>query len=125
MKFPGFGKEEEENPAPADEQYAELPEESGATRMKVMVEKLDGLGSVDKIMRKVREGNIVIASIKDLKEANTEELKHCISRMKTACMNINGDIAGAGAEWIIITPPAAGIYREPAAESSEEKSEAQ
>ncbi|MBS3054855.1 MAG: cell division protein SepF [Candidatus Aenigmarchaeota archaeon] len=124
MKFPLFGKDEEDNPAPSDEQYAELPEDSAVMRMKVMVEKLDGLPSVDKIMRKVREGNIVIASIRDLKEANTEELKHCISRMKTACMNINGDIAGAGEEWIIITPSSAGIYRE-AALPSEPKSESE
>ena len=124
MKFPLFGKDEEDNPEPSDEQYAELPEDSAVMRMKVMVEKLDGLPSVDKIMRKVREGNIVIASIRDLKEANTEELKHCISRMKTACMNINGDIAGAGEEWIIITPSSAGIYRE-AALPSETKSESQ
>ncbi|MBI4019523.1 MAG: cell division protein SepF [Candidatus Aenigmarchaeota archaeon] len=124
MKFPLFGKEEDDNPAPADEQYAELPEDSAVMRMRVMVEKLDGLPSVDKIMRKVRDGNIVIASIRDMKEANTEELKHCISRMKTACMNINGDIAGAGEEWIIITPSSAGIYRE-AVLSSDAKSDSQ
>src|SRR3989344_5581536 len=77
MKFPLFGKDEEDNPAPSDEQYAELPEDSAVMRMKVMVEKLDGLPSVDKIMRKVREGNIVIASIRDLKEAKSREKRGC------------------------------------------------
>ncbi|MBI4014623.1 MAG: cell division protein SepF [Candidatus Aenigmarchaeota archaeon] len=112
MKIPFVSKDEYHEPVSVEESYTELPDESQGSITKIMIEKVDGLTSVDKIMRKVREGNIIIASIKDLKEANTEELKHCISRMKTACMNMNGDIAGAGEEWIIITPSSAAIHRE-------------
>ncbi|SRR3989338_4344796 len=112
MKIPFVSKDDYQEPVSIEESYTELHDESQSPVTKIMIEKVDGLTSVDKIMRKVREGNIVIAAIRDLKEANTEELKHCILRMKTACMNLNGDIAGAGEEWIIITPSSAAIHRE-------------
>lgn len=111
MKIP-FAKEESYPEKNIEDQYTELVDTDSTKKMKVMVQKVDGLSSVDKIMRKVREGTIVIASIKELKEANTEELRHCISRMKASCTNLNGDIAGAGDEWVIITPSTAAIYRE-------------
>ena len=114
MRIPFFNKDEkeEEKIVASIEEYAELPEDESTNKMKVMVETLDGIGSVDKIMKKVREGSIVIASMRKMKENDATELKHCISRMKTACANIEGDIAGAGEEWIIITPTDAGIHRE-------------
>lgn len=114
MRIPFIARNDEEE-AQSLQDYAQLPEEGQENRMNIMIEKLEGLSHVDRIMRKVRDGNIVIASIKGMKETNTEELRHCISRMKTACMGIEGDIAGAGDEWLIITPAAAAIHREPQA----------
>jgi SepF-like predicted cell division protein (DUF552 family) len=114
MKIPFFGKDDEEDmPADSLDSYAQLPEDVASDKINIMVDKLEGMSQVDKIMRKVREGNIVIASISKMREDSTEELKHCISRMKTATTNIQGDIAGAGEEWLIITPPSAAVHRDP------------
>ncbi len=113
MKLPWFKKEERIEEV---EEYTELPLDAGqAKHTKIMIDRLDGYSNVDLILKKVREGNIVIAKIKDLKESNLDELKQAIAKMKTACANFDGDIAGVGEEWIIITPRTARIHREEAA----------
>ena len=105
MNVPGVSKEAEE--------YTEIPvEEQTQDYVKVVVEKLDRYASVDKIIRKLKEGNIVIAKIKELKDSNEEELRHSITKIRTACESINGDIAGVGEEWLIVTPNIASISRE-------------
>ena len=106
MKMPGRSKE-------GEGEYAEiLLEEEETGCVKIMIEKLDKYASVDRIIRKVKEGNIVIAKIKDLKESNEEELKHSITKIRTVCEGLNGDIAGVGEEWIIVTPSIASVSRE-------------
>ena len=106
MKMPELFKEKGED-------YAEImPEEEESKYVKIMIEKLDKYASVDRIIRKVKDGNIVIAKIKEMKENNEEELKHSITKIRTACDSLNGDIAGVGEEWIIVTPNIASISRE-------------
>ncbi|MFH0832966.1 MAG: cell division protein SepF [Candidatus Aenigmatarchaeota archaeon] len=103
MKFPFFGKKKEVEGTV--EEYTELPlEGEELEKLKIIIDKVDDYMSIDRIIRNVREGNIVIARIKQLKEENAEELKHAISKIKTATVNFDGDIAGAGDEWLIVTP---------------------
>lgn len=110
MKFSIFKKEEPKEVAV--EEYTEIPaEEDTSSKVNIVIDHIEGMIDVDKIIRKVRTGNIVIAKIKDLRDNNMEELKHCISKLKTATANINGDIAGVGEEWIIVTPAMAKIDR--------------
>jgi SepF-like predicted cell division protein (DUF552 family) len=105
MKMPKIFKEEEK-------EYAEIAlEEEERKPIKIMIEKLDKYASVDRIITKMKEGNIVIANIKDLKIKNEEELKHSITKIKTACESLQGDIAGVGEEWIVVTPSTAIISR--------------
>jgi SepF-like predicted cell division protein (DUF552 family) len=106
MKLPELLKEKEG-------EYAEImPEEEESNYVKIMIEKLDKYSSVDRIIRKLKDGNIVIAKIKELKDSNEEELRHSITKIRTACESLNGDIAGVGEEWIIVTPNTANISRE-------------
>ncbi len=101
-------KQEETQP----EELTELPvQEEEAPYTRVMIDKLDSLSDCDRIVRKVRSGNIVIARMKDLKEQNIDELKHAISKIRTSCSMFNGDIAGVGDEWLIVTPSTAKIQR--------------
>jgi SepF-like predicted cell division protein (DUF552 family) len=112
MRFPWSKKDDEIEHI---EEYTELPmdlEEPKPT--KIIIDKLESYADVDLIMKKVRDGNIVIAKIKELKESNLDELKQAIAKMKTACANFDGDIAGVGDEWIILTPRTAKIHREEA-----------
>jgi len=113
MKLPWDKKEEDVEEV---EEYTELPlDVEQPKHTKIMIDKLDSYANVDMVLKKVREGNIVIAKIKELKESNLDELKQAIAKMKTACANFDGDIAGVGDEWIIITPRTARIHREEAA----------
>ena len=96
------------------EEYVELPEETGPEeekQVKILVEKLESFVDVDRLLKKVREGNIVIAGIKELKDSNMDELKHSISKMRTVCQSFDGDIVGVGDEWLIISPSNARVVR--------------
>ena len=94
-----------------EEEYAEIPYEEESARTMVMIETLDGFNAVDNIILSVKAGNIVLAKIKSLKEDNMDELKHCISKLKTAVANMGGDIVGIGEEFVLVTPRAARIER--------------
>ncbi len=114
MKMPWEKKEEEK--VEEVEDYTELPlDVENPKQTHIIIEKLEAYSQVDMLMKKVREGNIVIAKIRELKDNNLDELKQSIARMKTMCANFDGDIAGVGDEWIIITPRTARIHREESA----------
>ncbi|MBI2971747.1 MAG: cell division protein SepF [Candidatus Aenigmarchaeota archaeon] len=111
MRLP-FLKKEEKVVDDADA-YTELPlEEEEQKKISIMIEKLESLADVDKVMRAVRQGNIVVVKIRELKDQNLDELKHAISKMKTACATLDGDIAGVGEDWVIVTPSTARVARE-------------
>jgi SepF-like predicted cell division protein (DUF552 family) len=97
---------------PTADELTELPvQEEQLTSANVVIEKIETLADSDRIIKKVRSGNIVIARIKELKEQNLDELKHSISKIRTSCSMFNGDIAGVGEEWLIVTPSTAKIHR--------------
>ena len=107
-----FKKREDETAEGQAEELAELsaPEEQ-TSQTQIMIEKIEMLADADRIIKKVRSGNIVIARIKELKEQNLDELKHAISKIRTSTSVWNGDIAGVGDEFIIVTPSSAKIKR--------------
>ena len=112
MVFERFLKKDETEEL---EEYTELPmeteAETGKEALKIIVDKLEGYSSVDKIMRHVRNGNIVIVKIKELKDTNMDELKHAVGKLRNACIGIDGDVAGVGDEWIVVTPSTVRIQR--------------
>ena len=103
------------------EEYVELDfnpkEEAGKAYIKV--EKMEGYADSEKIQRDIRDGYIVLADIRELKEKDINELKRAITRIRKTCLAINGDIAGAGEDWLIVTPEFARIYRKPEEQSEE------
>ncbi len=111
-------KEREDN----EEEYVELDfnpnEESGKVFIKV--EKMEGYADSEKVQKDVRDGYVVLVDIKELKEKDINELKRAITRIRKTCLAINGDIAGVGEDWIIVTPEFARVYREPEPTESEE-----
>jgi len=110
----GFLKREKSEDTEAMPEMTEVPLEfeEKTEHVKILVEKISNIGDADHIIRKIRMGNIVIANIKDIKENNPDELRQSIGRLKTAVANMQGDIAGAGDEWVIATPKTAVIKRE-------------
>jgi len=60
----------------------------------------------------LREGTtIALVNIKPLKDKDIVELKRAVNKLKKTCDAIEGDIAGFGEDWIVITPSFAQIYR--------------
>lgn len=107
-----FGKKEEERKELTPEEMAEVPEmHDSNSQVTVVVDKVDSYAACDRILRKVKSENIVIASIRELKNANMDELKQSVNRLKTAVTGWDGDIAGVGEEWIIITPKSVKVQR--------------
>ena len=115
-----LGKKEEEN---NEEEYVELDFNSNeeAGKVYIKVEKMEGYADSEKVQRDVRDGYIVLVDIKELKEKDINELKRAITRIRKTCVAINGDIAGVGEDWIIVTPDFARVYREQSEDQSEEE----
>jgi len=60
----------------------------------------------------LREGyTIALINIKNLKERDIVELKRAVTKLKKTCDAIDGDIAGFGEDWVVVTPSFAQIYR--------------
>ncbi len=94
------------------EDYAELPAEiSTAKHTIVSIEKIERFSDTDKILQKVRKGQIVFAMIRDMKNNNLDELKHAISKIRSSCAAMNGNVVGVGEDLIIITPPSAIVQK--------------
>jgi len=101
-----FGKEEE---------YIELEHEGEEVkklgRIPIQVEQMNDYADSDRIQKKLRDGSILLVKIKSLREKDLNELKRAIARIRRTCEAMNGDIAAAGDDWLIITPPVARISR--------------
>ena len=60
----------------------------------------------------LREGyTIALINIKPLKDRDIVELKRAVNKLKKTCDAIEGDIAGFGEDWIVVTPGFAHVYR--------------
>ncbi len=60
----------------------------------------------------LREGyTIALVNIKALKDKDIVELKRAVTKLKKTCDAIEGDIAGFGEDWIVVTPSFAHVYR--------------
>lgn len=96
-----------------EEEYVELvgEEEKRADKIPIHIEKMEYYADSDRIQRKVREGAILLVKIKDLREKDMNELKRAVERIRRTCEAVGGDIAGAGEDWLIVTPNFAKIQR--------------
>ena len=60
----------------------------------------------------LREGyTIALVNIKRIKDRDIVELKRVVNKLKKTCDAIEGDIAGFGEDWVVVTPGFAHIYR--------------
>ncbi len=60
----------------------------------------------------LREGyTIALINIKPIRDKDIVELKRAINKLKKTCDAIEGDIAGFGEDWIVVTPSFAQVYR--------------
>ena len=77
-------------------------------------------GDIKPVLDSLREGmTIALINIKQLKERDIVELKRAVNKLKKTCDAIDGDIAGFGEDWIVVTPSFAEIHRSGSEESIE------
>ena len=94
------------------EEYAELPLQIEEQKhVKIMIDNMESYASADRILRKVREGHIVVAQIKQLRNQNMDQLKAAVSKIKAVTETIEGDVVGIGEEWLVVTPKNVKIQR--------------
>ncbi|MFH1420711.1 MAG: cell division protein SepF [Candidatus Aenigmatarchaeota archaeon] len=99
----------------SDREYVELDlpgTEEIRGKILIRIDKLEEYTDSDRIQKLVRDGDIVLVKIKELKEKDISELKRAIARIRKTCIAVNGDIAGVADDWVIVTPSYAHIHRE-------------
>ena len=106
--------------------YVEIDTGAEDTKSKVTVRPflLEDFEDVKPILDSLREGyTIALVNIRPLKDKDIVELKRAINKLKKTTDAIEGEIAGFGEDYIVVTPSFASIYR--SREISEVKDEAQ
>ncbi len=110
----GLKKKIAKQEEPGDEEYLELDTESEYTGSKIIVRPfmIEDFSDIKPILDSLRDGQtIALVNIKPLKDKDLVELKRAINKLKKTCDAIEGDIAGFGDDYIIVTPHFAEIYR--------------
>ena len=109
-----FGSNKQYDELSAEEGYVELDTEGGDSHSRILVRpfQLDDFEDVKPILDSLREGyTIALVNIKPLKERDLVELKRAINKLKKTTDAIEGEIAGFGDDYIVVTPSFASIYR--------------
>ncbi|MBT4334666.1 cell division protein SepF [archaeon] len=107
--------ESEEFPEEFAEDYVELDSAAETPKAKIIVRPfvIDDFADIKPALDALREGyTIALINIKPLKDKDIVELKRAINKLKKTCDAIDGDIAGFGEDWIVVTPGFASVHRE-------------
>jgi len=109
---------DEDEDTESQDEYVELNTEGApeAKQSKIVVRSfvLEDFSDIKQVLDTLREGmTICLINIRPLKEKDLVELKRSINKLKKTCEAIEGDIAGFGDDYIVITPSFASIYRAP------------
>jgi len=106
-----------------EEEYLELDTNiKRSSSIKVIVRPfiLEDFSDIKQVLDSLREGSTVcLVNIKPLKEKDIVELKRAINKLKKTTDATDGDIAGFGDDYIIVTPAFAEIYRTKETEESD------
>lgn len=97
------------------EDYVEINTEKDiGQKAKVVVKPfvIEEFEDIKETLDALREGyTIALVNIKPLKDKDIVELKRAVNKLKKTCDAIEGDIAGFGDDWIVVTPSFAHVYR--------------
>lgn len=97
-----------------EEGYVELDTEGEKAPSKVTVRPfvLQDFDGIKPILDSLREGNtIALVNMRPLKDKDLIELKRAINKLKKTTDAIDGEIAGFGEDFVVVTPSFAQIYR--------------
>lgn len=94
--------------------YVELENDGELSKSKVLVRPfmLEDFDDVKPVLDSLREGyTIALVNIRPLKDKDLVELKRAINKLKKTADAIEGEIAGFGDDFLVVTPSFASIYR--------------
>ncbi|MBW2969546.1 cell division protein SepF [Candidatus Woesearchaeota archaeon] len=94
--------------------YVELENDGEISKSKVLVRPfmLEDFDDVKPVLDSLREGyTIALVNIRPLKDKDLVELKRAINKLKKTTDAIEGEIAGFGDDFLVVTPSFASIYR--------------
>ena len=97
-----------------DEGYVELDTDVEESRSKVIVRPfvIEDFEDLKPILETLRGGNtIALVNIKPLKDKDMVELKRAINKLKKTTDAVDGQVAGFGEDYIVVTPAFAEIHR--------------
>ena len=97
-----------------EKEYLELDTEGGESKANIIVRPfvINDFSDIKEILDSLREGyTIALINIKPLKDKDLVDLKRAINKLKKTCDAIDGDIAGFGEDYIVVTPSFAKVYR--------------
>src|SRR3989344_4861003 len=98
-----------------DEDYLSIDtEKHTGEKAKILVKPftIETFDDIKPALDALREGyTIALINIRILKDKDIVELKRAINKIKKTCDAIEGDIAGFGEDWIVVTPSFARVDR--------------
>ncbi len=109
-----FSREEKELMNEPSKDYVELETSVADEKGKVVVRPftIEDFADIKDILNSLREGSTIgLINIKPLKDKDVIELKRAINKLKKTTDAIEGDIAGFGDDYIVVTPSFAKIHR--------------
>lgn len=113
-KLKGLGSASGYEDTEQTEDYVELDTDVEDVKSKITIRPfvIDDFEDIKPILDSLREGRtIALVNIKPLKEKDLVELKRAINKIKKTTDAIEGEIAGFGDDYIVVTPSFAQIYR--------------
>lgn len=108
------------------EDYVELETDIKDQHSKVIVKPyvLEKFDDIKDILLAVREGfTISIINIEPLKDKDLAELKRAIDKIKKTVEANEGDIAGFGENFLVVTPSFAKVWRASTAKEAQQPAE--
>jgi len=112
----GSGSQDAAEHEESEKEYVELDSEvTKETKGKIVVRPfvIEDFADIKSILDVLREGTtICLINIRPLKDKDLVELKRAVNKLKKTTDAIEGDIAGFGEDYIIITPSFAKVYRQ-------------
>ena len=80
-------------------------------KMGIVIENIAEFSDTEKVLKYVREGNIVLLKVKALKEKDLGELKRVVEKFKRTIIAQNGDIVGVEQDWLLLVPEHVVVHR--------------
>ena len=116
-KFSKSLKSSRSGSGPNREEYIEVDVGGPASaarssgKIGIRIENIADFGDTEKVLKFMREGDIVMLKIKSLREKDLSELKRAVERLKRTVMAQNGDLVGVEQDWLLIVPQHVTVHR--------------